>query len=188
MGLVNGKSQVRGEYIMPLPGIIFKSKSGSRSSGTPEKPRRQSRGDKCTAERVGYGTQRKLILRQREDESKTEECASQQQHAPQDILILFVISKQDFESFFSDNRQKGAVRNVACRAGVSTLITRRQTSVSLRLVLTWFLGENWSNRSRGRVLKTAESSLFRLRRTYFSERNICLLDLKTWRNQLRLET
>lgn len=29
---------------MPLPGIIFKSKSGRRSSGTPEKPgERQSR-------------------------------------------------------------------------------------------------------------------------------------------------
>ena len=31
---------------MPLPGIIFISKSGRRSSGTPEKPaERQSRGD-----------------------------------------------------------------------------------------------------------------------------------------------
>lgn len=40
---------------MPLPGIIFKSKSGRRSSGTPEKPgERQSRGDKrSTEERRG---------------------------------------------------------------------------------------------------------------------------------------
>ena len=36
---------------MPLPGIIFKSKSGSRSSGTPEKPgERQSRGDERKGE------------------------------------------------------------------------------------------------------------------------------------------
>lgn len=42
---------------MPLPGIIFKSKSGRRSSGTPEKPgERQSRGDKTRGEeRRGEG-------------------------------------------------------------------------------------------------------------------------------------
>lgn len=40
---------------MPLPGIIFKSKSGSRSSGTPEKPgKRQSRSDKSREEGMGY--------------------------------------------------------------------------------------------------------------------------------------
>lgn len=44
---MNGRRGVRGGgHIMPLPGIIFKSKSGSRSSGTPEKPgERQSRAE-----------------------------------------------------------------------------------------------------------------------------------------------
>jgi len=43
--------------IMPLPGIIFKSKSGRRSSGTPEKPgERQSKGDQRRGEgRRGNG-------------------------------------------------------------------------------------------------------------------------------------
>lgn len=44
---------------MPLPGIIFKSKSGRRSSGTPEKPgERQSRvrrGEERRKERKGNG-------------------------------------------------------------------------------------------------------------------------------------
>lgn len=51
---MNGRNQVGGDYIIPLPGIIFKSKSGSRSSGTPEKPgKRQSRGDKSREGGIG---------------------------------------------------------------------------------------------------------------------------------------
>lgn len=41
---------------MPLPGIIFISKSGRRSSGTPEKPaERQSRGDNRRGEEERRG-------------------------------------------------------------------------------------------------------------------------------------
>lgn len=47
-------------YIMPLPGIIFKSKSGRRSSGTPEKPGERQSRMRRGEERRGNGLDIKL--------------------------------------------------------------------------------------------------------------------------------
>lgn len=52
---MNERKQIksRRHYAPTVPGIIFKSMSGRRSSGTPEKPgERQSKGDQSRGERM----------------------------------------------------------------------------------------------------------------------------------------